>query len=64
MFGADGELLLIDHGLVKDTFLVDHNGTIDPEDDKFLAGIAHFVAGPHDTEGRDFCEDFLLFTGA
>jgi hypothetical protein len=62
VIGDDGELLLVDHGLSKDTFVVDHNGTIDPEDDEFVELISHVIAGPHDTEGRDFCEDFLLFT--
>ena len=47
VLGDDGELLLVDHGLSKDTFVVDHNGTIDPEDDEFVDLISHVIAGPH-----------------
>jgi hypothetical protein len=58
-----GNLLFLDRGLTRETFLVDTMGTIDPEDDEFiesLTGLQYF--GPHDTADRDFCEDYLLFT--
>jgi hypothetical protein len=62
VYGPDGELLFRDRGLIRDTFLVDNNDTVDPEDDEFLEIIDTKVAGPHETFDRDFCEDFLEFT--
>jgi hypothetical protein len=62
VYGPDGELLFTNRGLVRSTFLVDNNGTIDPEDDEFIRDIDEFVAGPHETFDRDFCADFLTYT--
>jgi hypothetical protein len=62
VYGPDGELLFTDRGLIRDTFLVDTNGTVDPGDDEFIRTIDTKVAGPHETFDRDFCADFLEFT--
>jgi hypothetical protein len=63
VYGPDGELLFTDRGLIRDTFLVDTKGTVDPEDDEFIDFLVDTkLAGPHDTFERDFCADFLEFT--
>jgi hypothetical protein len=62
-YGPTGELLFQDSGRVRETFLVDTQGTVDPEDDVFLEQLSSDPAGHFETIGRDFCEDFLAFTG-
>jgi hypothetical protein len=65
-YGADGKLLFNDPGQTQFEILVDHGGTPqNPEDDEFLEelGIVKGSTGRNDTAGRDFCEDFLEFTG-
>ena len=64
-YDGDGKLVLMNPGMVQFAFLVDHNGTpTDPSDDEFIEdlGIVRDSTGRNDTEGRDFCEDLLLFT--
>ena len=62
----DGKLVLRDPGLIRFEFLVDHNGTpSDPSDDVEVPDSFAIVKGStglNETEGRDFCEDILLFT--
>jgi hypothetical protein len=63
-FDGDGKRVLKVSGMFRDELLVDHNGTPgDPTDD----GEAEFVrtVKPYQHDplvGRDFCEDFFLFT--
>ena len=51
-------------GLYRDEVLIDHNGTpSDPSDDEFVEFVGNVKPPQHDPfVGRDFCEDFLLFT--
>jgi hypothetical protein len=65
-FGSDGEVRFLDTGTIQFSFIVDHNGTpSDPSDDTEVAdlGVVRPSTGRNDTEGRDFCEDFLSITG-
>ena len=65
-YGPDGKLLFNDPGRTQFEILVDNGGTPqNPEDDVFLEelGIVKGSTGRNDTAGRDFCEDFLEFTG-
>lgn len=65
VYGPDGELLFTDRGLIRETFMVDNMGTIDPDDDVEIGHVGEpFIARPHETFGRDFCADFLEFTAA
>jgi hypothetical protein len=64
-YDGDGKLVLRDPGLVRFEILVDHNGTpSDPSDDKEIEflGIVKGSTGLNETEGRDFCDDIILFT--
>ena len=58
--------MLNDSGLFRGTILVDHNGTPDdPFDDEEIENSFVLVkasTGRNDTQGRDFCEDLVLFT--
>ncbi len=64
-YGPDGELLFPESGLFRQTVIVDYNGTIDPDDDEFLSPVGEpMIAGPHPTDGRDFCADFRDITSA
>ena len=62
---ADGTLMFIDTGITRFSFLVDHGGTpSDPDDDEFIEDLGvDKVAGPRQTEGRDFCADLVEFIG-
>ena len=63
-FDGDGERVLRVAGMFRDELRVDHNGTPgDPTDDgevEFVRTVKPYQHNPF--EGRDFCEDFLLFT--
>ena len=60
---AGDELVLMDRGVFRETFSVYHMGTVDPDDDEDVPlSYARQVFGPHETLGRDFCDDFFLFT--
>ncbi len=64
-YDADGNFVLADPGQIRFSFLVDANGTpTDPSDDTFIAdlGPVKDSTGRNDTQGRDFCEDLVLFT--
>jgi hypothetical protein len=63
-YGPDGNLLFNDPGQIRVELLIDHAGTpTDPEDDTILEeSIVKPSTGRNDTEGRDFCTDFRLFT--
>ncbi|PWW24875.1 hypothetical protein JD79_04066 [Geodermatophilus normandii] len=66
VYGSDGELLFVDQGHVREAVIVDYNGTPgDPDDDEFVGVVdgAFRINGHLETEGRDFCADFLEFTG-
>ena len=58
-----GNLVFMDRGQIRETFLVDTMGTIDPEDDVFIESLTGLIVrGPHDTVDNDFCEDFFTYT--
>jgi hypothetical protein len=61
---GDGKLVLRGSGMFRDELRVDHNGTpSDPTDDgepEFVRTVKPYQHDPF--AGRDFCEDFLLFT--
>ena len=63
-YGGDGRVVLRVSGNFRDELRVDHNGTPgDPTDDgeaEFIRTIKPYRHDPF--EGRDFCEDFFLFT--
>ena len=64
-YDGDGKLVLRDPGLVRFEVLIDHNGTpSDPFDDEEIEflGLVKGSTGLNETEGRDFCEDVILFT--
>jgi hypothetical protein len=61
-YGPGGELLGVQNGMSKDTFLVDTMGTTDPFDDQLTPVGDPFTAGQRTT--GDFCTDFLTATGA
>jgi hypothetical protein len=61
-YGPDGELLGVQNGVSRDTFLVDTMGTADPFDDQLTPVGDPFTAGLHTT--GDFCADFLAATSA
>jgi hypothetical protein len=52
-------------GQIRLQLLIDYGGTLyDPEDDVVLDEQLIFGStGTNDSEGRDFCEDFLAITG-
>jgi hypothetical protein len=60
-----GNFVLSDDGPIWSSFVVDHGGTPgDPSDDVEVPDSFELlrVGGKHDTEGRDFCTDLVLFT--
>ena len=59
-YGPDGDLLGRQNGLTKETFLVDTQGTTDPNDDVLTPVGEPFTAGLRTT--TDFCNDFLSAT--
>jgi len=63
-FDGDGERVLKLAGMFRAELRVDHNGTpSDPTDDgeaEFIRDVKPYQHDPF--VGRDFCEDFLLFT--
>ena len=64
-YDRSGKLVLANPGQVRFQLLVDHAGTpTDPSDDVFLAdlGLIKGSTGRNDTDGRDFCADFAVFT--
>jgi hypothetical protein len=64
LFDGNGDKVLSVAGVTRDEFLIDNNGTPhDPSDDQFLEYVARIKTWPNNAfEGRDFCEDFFLFT--
>ena len=63
-YGPNGEFLFNNPGQIRVELLIDHAGTpTDPEDDVILSEtLVKGSTGRNDTEGRDFCADFRLFT--
>jgi hypothetical protein len=63
--GPDGKVVFHDSGQIRLQHLVDFGGTpLDLTDDVFLDTQLIFGStGTNDTQGRDFCEDFLAITG-
>ena len=61
-----GNLVLKDPGTVRFIIVIDYNGTpTDPEDDTELSfDVLRDSTGRNDTEGRDFCNDVLIFSAA
>jgi hypothetical protein len=59
-YGPGGELLGVQSGMSKDTFLVDTMGTADPFDDQLTPVGDPVTAGRHTT--GEFCADFLAAT--
>jgi hypothetical protein len=63
-----GTLVLKDPGNIRFAFDLDYHGTPgNPTDDTEIEGSFHIVrdsTGLNETDGRDFCEDVLLFTSA
>jgi len=59
-YGPNGELMGRQNGLNQETFLVDTQGTPDPNDDVFTQQGDSFIAGLYTT--KDFCQDFLSAT--
>lgn len=64
-YGPDGKVVFHNDGQIRLQFLIDYGGTLlDPEDDVVLDEQFIFGStGTNDSEGRDFCEDFLAITG-
>jgi hypothetical protein len=64
-YGPDGKVVFHNDGQIRLQLLIDYGGTLlDPEDDVVLDEQLIFGStGTNDTEGRDFCEDFLAITG-
>ena len=64
-YGSNGKLLFVNAGTFWFQVMVDHGGTpTDPSDDQEIEGSFVPVkdVGLDQTAGRDFCEDFALFT--
>lgn len=64
-YDSEGNFVLADPGQTRFSILVDANGTpTDPSDDEFIKdlGLVKESTGRNDTQGRDFCEDLILFT--
>ena len=64
-YDGNGKLVLRDPGLVRFEILVDHHGTpADPFDDEEIAflGDVKGSTGLNETDGRDFCDEIILFT--
>lgn len=64
-YDSNGKLLFVTAGTFWFQLLVDHGGTPgDPSDDEEIEGSFVGVkdAGVRGTAGRNFCEDFALFT--
>ena len=64
-YDGDGQLVLRNPGMTRGEILVDNAGTpSDPFDDEFIefVGDVKESTGRNDTQGRDFCEDLLLYT--
>jgi hypothetical protein len=64
-YGPDGKVLFHEDGQIRIELLIDFGGTpYDLSDDVVLDEQLIFGStGTNDTEGRDFCEDFLAITG-
>ncbi len=64
-YGPDGKVLFHEDGQIRVELLIDFGGTpYDLSDDVVLDSRLIFGStGTNDTEGRDFCEDFLAITG-
>jgi hypothetical protein len=64
-YGPDGKVLFHEDGQIRIELLIDFGGTpYDLSDDVVLdAQLIFGSTGTNDTEGRDFCEDFLAITG-
>lgn len=62
VIGPDGDRLFTDAGQFRFVAVVDYNGTPgDPEDDIELSFEVVKEVGHAGTEGRDFCEDLVIF---
>lgn len=64
-YGPDGKVIFHEDGQIRLQLLIDFGGTpFDLSDDVILDEQLIFGStGTNDTEGRDFCEDFLAITG-
>jgi hypothetical protein len=64
-YGPDGKVLFHEDGQIRIELLIDFGGTpYDLSDDVVRdAQLIFGSTGTNDTEGRDFCEDFLAITG-
>ena len=65
VLGPDGKVVFHNDGQIRLLLLIDTGGTLyDLGDDVVLDEQLIFGStGTNDTEGRDFCEDFLAITG-
>jgi len=65
VLGPDGKVVFHNDGQIRLLLLIDTGGTLyDLNDDVVLDEQLIFGStGTNDTEGRDFCEDFLAITG-
>ena len=65
VLGPDGKVVFHNDGQIRLLLLIDTGGTLyDLGDDVVLDEQPIFGStGTNDTEGRDFCEDFLAITG-
>ena len=63
-YDGNGKRVLKVSGNFRDELRIDHNGTPgDPTDDEFIEFVGTIKPYRHNPfEGRDFCEDFFLFT--
>ena len=63
-YDGDGEKVLSVAGVTRDELLIDNGGTpSDPSDDQVLEFVGNVKTWPNNPfEGRDFCDDFFLFT--
>jgi hypothetical protein len=63
--GPDGKVVFKDSGQIRLQHVIDFNDTpLDLTDDVTLSTeLIKGSTGTNDTEGRDFCEDFLAITG-
>ncbi len=64
-YGPDGKVLFHEDGQIRVELVIDFGGTpFNLDDDVLLSAEVIFGStGTNDTEGRDFCEDFLAITG-
>ncbi|HET6920999.1 MAG TPA: hypothetical protein VFI46_16275 [Jiangellaceae bacterium] len=65
VLGPDGKVVFHNDGQIRLQLLIDYGGTLyDLSDDVVLIEEQIFGStGTNDTEGHDFCEDFLAITG-